>query len=102
MGGFLAEKSYSDATLAELGIPSRKFRCAKRAVGADAARAQAAAMEVAQYFQKHFREDLQLAYLLPYLETVLSKVAGTDAGSAAEIMGHTITFVKACLLRTAS
>merc|ERR1712014_346238 len=83
--------TYSPATRAELGMPPlKRFHCGDPPPAKDARLARKAAVKVADHFQKHFREDLHLHYLIPYIETVFSKTAGTDAKGVPEILSRMV------------
>jgi len=95
----MVSDSYGQETRKEIGIPLRLPEFHLGCVDASADDRKAAedgAAKVAARF-KEFQEDLMPIYIMPYLETALSKVAGGETDPA-RIMGTTIAFIETCLL----
>jgi len=93
-----ANVSYGLQTRKELGLPAElpAFRPCSRPSKTDKQAAEAAAAQVARRFNT-FQEELRGLYIIPYLETALSKVAGA-VRDIAKIMQITTSFVQTCLL----
>lgn len=94
----MVNDGYGQETRNEIGIPRLPkwhLGCVD-ATADDRKAAEAGALKVAARF-KQFQEDLIPVYIMPYLETALSKVAFQETDPA-RIMATTVAFVEMCLL----
>lgn len=94
----MVNDGYGQEMRNEIGIPRLPkwhLGCVDATVD-DRKAAEAAALNVAARF-KQFQEDLIPVYIMPYLETALSKVAFQETDPA-RIMATTVAFVEMCLL----
>jgi len=89
--------NYGIQTRRELGWPPRlpAYGPCGQPGAADREAARAAAAQVARRFNA-FQEELRGLYIMPYLETALSRVAGAERDPA-KIMQITVGFVETCL-----